>query len=108
MSEEILVFKGKYVGWERGSRIIKCWSDDDCFEILLNSDEEVAYNPPIVIYPELASITYIGNELWSNGHQYIIKYNPNTQKHKTKQPNKTNQNLKNLSTYVDEAAPIRG
>ena len=86
MVEEILVFRGEQVTYTFGMKTIVCVSEDDCFTI---------YNvEPIHVRGECVEIYFVfdktpiieGNELWTNGYDYIIKYNPLIDKNQINPP----------------------
>ncbi|MHA1711142.1 MAG: hypothetical protein ACTSUS_03615 [Candidatus Freyarchaeota archaeon] len=107
MNEEFLVFRGMDVWYYPETQEIKCISKEDCFAIKETPAIQIlAFNTTAIGYSE-KGIAIHGNELWSNGTQYIIKYNPSTDKNQTKPPKTPNQNLENLSTYEDAVARIR-
>ena len=104
MTEEFLVFRGHLVTYSSIKQRIECIGDDDCFTITNVPLEKVILDTFWAAGIEKRQVIAFGDELWSDGTHYIIKETKPPKKHQTKQTQTPNQQLKNLSTYVDEAA----
>jgi len=84
--EEILVFRGTAVRYIARFMSIKCESDDECFEIAGIHTFQVAGRPAYAHEEPVYGLILEGNELWSDGNGYIIKYNPLFDKNQIKPP----------------------
>jgi len=81
MTEEFLVFRGERVWYSSRKRKIKCESDDGCLTIKDVKPEQVNREEAQTIIWADGNYLVEGNELWSNGTEYIIKINPSIDKY---------------------------
>ena len=72
--EEFLVFKGSWVWYSSAKRKIKGDSEDGCILIKDVDPEQVKTDEARVIRWPDGYFLAVGNEIWSDGQHYIIKY----------------------------------
>jgi len=71
--ERTLVFKGKRVSYLSREKAIKCESDEECFAIKDVDPEQMLLGASYAIIWRDGHFDLIGDELWTDGKQWIIK-----------------------------------